>query len=62
MAHHNAMTYVFRSYCFENEPAQHVIYFCNKYGERMVQSYESLTKAKALVNVLDYLGFTRKRR
>ena len=62
MAHHAPMTYVFRSYYLGNEPAKHVVYFCNKDGNRKAAEYTSLGHAKAFMEALDELGFTKKRR
>ena len=62
MTHYAPMTYVFRSYYLGNEPAKHVVYFCNKDGQRRIQEYTSLGQAKAFMEALDGLGFTKKRR
>lgn len=59
---HAPMTYIFRTYCLANEPADHVVYICNKDGERNILSYRKPEQAKALMAALDGLGFTRKRR
>ena len=60
--HHQPMTYIFRAYCMANEPASYVVYVCNKDGDRKVFPYASATQAKALMEALNGLGFTKKRR
>ena len=62
MAHHAPMTYVFRSYWLGEEPAKYVVYFCDKDGRRWAKEYADLGLAKAFMESLDGLGFTKKRR
>ena len=56
------MTYLFRSYCPADEPAQYAIYFCNQDGEKATLTFDSIKVAKAFAEALDGLGYTRKRR
>lgn len=59
---HAPMTYIYRTYFLENEPADHAVYICNKDGNRKALSFKNAQQAKALTAALDGLGFSRKRR
>ena len=59
---HAPMTYIYRTYFLENEPAERVVFICNKNGDRKAIRYANAKQAKALVEALDGLGFARKRR
>lgn len=56
------MTYVLRSYCLANEPAQYAVYLCNKNGDKAILTFESLSVIKAFTEALNGLGFTKQRR
>ena len=59
---HPPMSYCYRSYCLGNEPTTHVVFICNKDGQRKAFSYTNGRTAKALMEALEALGFTKKRR
>ena len=59
---HAPKTYVCRSYCPANEPAQYAVFVCNMNGERASLTFDSPKVVKAFTEALSALGYTKKRR
>ena len=63
MTHHKPMTYLTRCYEGGSEVyGKYAVFFCNKDGERAVQTFDTIGQFKAFTTALDGLGFTKKRR
>lgn len=62
MAYYKPMTYLTRCYSGESTVyGKYAVYFCNKDGERIVQTFDTIGQFKAFVNALKGIGYKKHR-